>query len=316
MRAILWKVALMSALYLNCVIFQQGLSVLAPAQAMNEQQIQDAAAHFTRPWSERRGIETIDRNAEVFLVRAPLNELSDVLTAQAIESRRDVMGLEIEISGAFVFAYQLVGQSWSIMVKGFVPGYSRPSVLQPDGLAQLSQQLQQPVIRLEVSDSAGIIDYDLFESGEWVEYFRGGGGSLEPPVESTIQPQQYLITSRPSAEIEAALQASLPTEEIDPDRWVSEQTAYFWSRRRQVTAEEIGNVWRFPYQLLVDYDAYDPALAVSYFLREYSFLRQGDYYRVQNPGITLSLGYDSEGHKRDVTSVPDLVRVDYFRFGN
>jgi hypothetical protein len=304
MRAILWKVALMSALYLSCIIFQQGLSASAPAQTMNEQQIQDAATHFTRPWSERRGIETIDRNAEVFLVRAPLNELSDVLTAQAIESRRDVMGLHIDIAGAFVFAYQLVGQSWSIMVEGYVPGYSRPSVLQPYELAQISKQLQQPVIRLQVSDSAGTIGCDLFENGELVEYFRGGDGSLEAPMETEIQPQQYLITSRPSVEIEG----------IDPEWLGAEQTAYFWSHRRQVTAEEIGNIWRFPFQLLSSYDAYDPALDDTCFLGRYSVLRQGDRYRVQNPGITLVLGYDSEGHKREVTTTPDLVRVDYFRF--
>jgi hypothetical protein len=304
MRAILWKIALLPALFLDCAIFLQDLS--ASAQTMNEQQIQDAAAHFTRPWSERRGIETIDRNAEVFLARAPLNKLSDILTAHAIELRRDVVGLEIEISGAFIFAYQLVGQSWSILVEGYVPGYSRPFVLQPNKLAQLSEQLQQPVIRLQVSDTGGTIGYDLFENGEWIEYFRGGDGSLEAPIESEIQPQQYLITSRPSVEIEG----------IDPDWLVSEQTAYFWSRYRQVTTEEIGSIWRFAYQFLHNYDAFDPALDDEYFLGGYSTLRLGDRYRVQNPGRTLILGYDSQMNRREVTSVPDLVRVDYFKFRN
>ncbi len=296
----------MSALLLNCAIFLQDLSASTPAQTMNEQQIQDAAALFTRPWSERRGIETIDRNAEVFLIKVPLNELSDVLAAQAIESRRDVMGSEIEISGAFVLAYQLAGQSWSIMVEGYVPGYSQPLVLQPNRLAQLSEQLQQPVIRLQVSDTGGTIGYDLFEHGEWVEYFRGGDVSPEAPEQTEIQPQRYVITSRPSVEIEG----------IDPAWLVSEQTAYFWSRRRQVTAEEIGDIWQFAYQLLLDYDAFDPALDDNYFLGRYSTLRPGDRYRVQNPGITMVLGYDSQMNRREVTSVPDLVRVDYFKFGN
>ncbi|MHC5718668.1 MAG: hypothetical protein ACYTX0_43015 [Nostoc sp.] len=42
-------------------------------------------------------------------MKVPLNQLSDALTEKAIESQRNVMGAEIEVSGAFVFAYQLVG---------------------------------------------------------------------------------------------------------------------------------------------------------------------------------------------------------------
>jgi hypothetical protein len=274
---------------------------------MNEQQIQDVMAHFTRPWSERRGIEMIDRIAEVFLVRVSLDELADILAAQATESQRDVLGRQVEISGAFILAYQLVGQPWSVMVEGFHYGYSQPFVLQPNKLAQLSNHLQQPIIRLEVSDSSGMIGYDLFENGELVEYFRGGDAWVEPPTEFEVQPQQYLVISHPSVEIEG----------IDLSSLISEQTAYLWSRRRQVTAEEIGNVWRFADQLLIDYDAYDPALDDRYFLGESSmFPSQGDRHQVQNPGVTMILGYDDAGNSREVTAVPDLVRVDYFRFEN
>ncbi|MBC7969926.1 MAG: hypothetical protein H7Z11_07350 [Verrucomicrobia bacterium] len=282
---------------------------------MNEQRIQDAASYFTRPWSKRRGIETIDRNAEVILVKASLDGLSAVLAAQAIESRQNVVGSQIEIQGAFVLAYQLVGQSWSIMVEGYVPAYGSPSVFHSSQLAQLSKHLNQPIIRLLVSDTGSHIGYDLYEHGALVEYFRG---TEENDTRDSngygIQPQHYLVTSRPSAEAIAKL--NLVMKDINPDSLVSEQTAYFWSRRRQVTAGEIGNIWQFPNQLLLDYDAYDPALGDRYFLGGYSTLRQGDRYRVQNQGITMSLRYDREGRKREVTSVPDLVRVDYFRLRN
>ncbi|MFN6560509.1 MAG: hypothetical protein RMY28_011950 [Nostoc sp. ChiSLP01] len=104
---------------------------------MDEQfirEIREIAEHFTRPWSERRGIESIDRNAEVVLVKVPLDRLSEALAEGAIASQRNVMGAEIELSGAFVFAYQLVGHPWSIMVSGLL--YD-PSILQSSELAQL-----------------------------------------------------------------------------------------------------------------------------------------------------------------------------------
>lgn len=282
---------------------------------MNEGRIQDIAAHFVRPWSQRRGIETIDRNAEVILVRAPLNELSNLLATRAIESRQDVVGAQIEILGAFVFTYQLVGQSWSIMVEGYVPGYGSPTVLHSTQLAKLSKHLNQPIIRLLVSDTGCSIGYDLFEHGALVEYFRGTEeDATSDSNEYGIQPQRYSITTRPSVEAIENLNRVMPG--INSDSLVSEQTAYFWSRRRQVTSKEISNIWQFPNQLLLNYDAYDPALDDRYFLGSYSMLRQGDRYRVQNPGSTMNLGYQTDGRIQEVTSVPDLVRVDYFRFGN
>jgi hypothetical protein len=105
-----------------------------------------------------------------------------------------------------------------------------------------------------------------------------------------------------------------PDELEEDEDSEAQQTAYFWSRRRQVTAEEIGNVWNFPCQLMLDYDAFDPAIDSEYLLGEYS-LKHGDRYRVQNPGFTLVLGYEADGRRQEITSVPDLVRVDYFRFG-
>jgi len=273
---------------------------------MDEQQLQDAIASFTRPWSERRGIETIDRNAEVALVRTPIDNLSNVLATRAIETRRDAIGSEIEILGAFALAYQLVGQSWSIVVGAYFSEYGFQQVTHPNQLAQFSRQLNQPVIRLLVSDTAGSIGYDLFENGELVEYFRGAEQSVIFELneyEYGIQPEQY--TWFPSL------------EEIEEDGYASDeikQVAYFWSSCRQVAQEQTNNIWDFVTQLLLDYDAFDPALDDRYFLKGSSTLRRGDRYQVQNPGITLVIGYDQERRRREVTSVPNLVRVDYFRF--
>jgi hypothetical protein len=68
----------------------------------DDQFMREAVENFTRPWPERRGIESIDRNAAVVLVKVPLNQLSDALAEKAIASQRNVMGAEIEISGGFV----------------------------------------------------------------------------------------------------------------------------------------------------------------------------------------------------------------------
>jgi len=65
------------------------------------------------------------------------------------------------------------------------------------------------------------------------------------------------------------------------------QTAYFWSRRRQVTAEEIGNLWHFADQLLLEYDAFDPAIDPGYLLGGYP--ETGKRYRVQNQGFSSIL---------------------------
>lgn len=209
-------------------------------------------------------------------------------------------GAEIEVSGAVVFAYQLVGHPWSILISGH---WSDPSILKSSELAQLSKQLGQTVIELLVSDTAGEIGYDLFEGGELVEYFRGSDGELtDDSNKYGIQSQRYLLFP-------------YPDDLEDDEESEAQQTAYFWSRRRQVTAEEIGNIWDFARQFMLDFDAFDPAIDSEYLLGEYS-LKYGDRYRVQNPGFGLVLGYDADGRSQIITSVPDLVRVDYFRFEN
>ncbi len=248
----------------------------------------------------------MDRNAEVFLVRAPLDDLFDALSEQAIESRKDVLGTEIEVLGDFILSYQIVGQTWSLIVKGYVLEGNYYSVLQTDELAQLSRRLQQPIIHLQVSDTGGTISYDLYETGDLAEYFRGGEPSLEVLEDPGIQPQQFSIVWYPGVEIEG----------INSEDLASRQTAYFWSRKRQLTAEKIGNIWNFVYRLLEDYEAYDPALSCEYFFNKYDAFRLGDRHPVQNPGITMGFGFDREGQAQEAKDIPDLIRVDYFRFGS
>lgn len=145
MKGSLWLAAVLICLeMLVSSSFQDALAVphTLEMHKMNEPQKNDTAADFTRPWSSRRGIESIDRNASVVLVKAPLDSLSAVLATTALETRRNILGSEIELSGYFELAYQIVGQAWSIMVPDDrIEPTTAGSVPVPSA-AQLSKQIE------------------------------------------------------------------------------------------------------------------------------------------------------------------------------
>ena len=242
--------------------------------------------YFTRPWSERRGIEPLDRNANILLARVSIEEFSVALANLAVESQIDVLGGEIRVSSHSSFAFQIVGQNWSILT---------PVRLKQNDIEQLSKQFQQPLIELNISDTGSCIGYSLYESGKLIEIFDGyEGACIEDPETLASQTQKYELYPYPE-------DSEAP------------QTAYFWSDRREVTAEEIGNILDFADRLLVDFAAYDPAIDSNYFLAGYHHFGAGpkpQTWRVQNPGFT----WTTYNNDREVTSVPDFVRVDYFIF--
>lgn len=258
----------------------------------------EVIAHFTRPWSERRGLESTESHAGAILVRASIDELMDVLAPIAAEARRGVLGTEIDSTGCFVLTYQIVGQSWSAILPDWIYERQQLALCSRPSQAQISKIVSRPVINLHVGNTGGCISYQLFEEGELIEYFSGseGGDLFDREYEAGIEAQGYELT--PYSEL----------EDEDED-WPVIQRAKFWSRDRQLTAEQIGNIWDFPDRFLRDQGAYDPAIDSRYFLGDYA-PKRGQHYRIQNPGMTMVMG------RREVTAVPDLVRVDYFRFGS
>jgi hypothetical protein len=94
----------------------QSSFLLEKPQAMAIKQERELEREFTRSWSQRRGIETLNRNNSLLLVKVPLDQLSDALEKSAVEIRRDVLHSEVELSGHFIFTYQLVDHPWSIVV--------------------------------------------------------------------------------------------------------------------------------------------------------------------------------------------------------
>jgi hypothetical protein len=271
------KITMKNGLWLIAAIIVLALLSSVRSEQMDPGE-QAAISDFTRPWSTRKGIESTDRNAILMLARVPLKQLTDVLATRAIKTHRNVMGSKIKLSDGFVFAFQLVGHSWSIMIEG-------GDASKVPSSAQLSKQLGQPVITLIMSDTSSIISYSLSEGGEIVEFFSG---EEHDSGESSEGLQRYVLSPYPN----------------------SKQVAYFSSRRRQVTAKDIGNIWDFAEKFMRESDAYDPGIDIDYLVGRYLWER-GREYRIQNPGFTLVLG---SADRRKVKSVPELVGVDYFRF--
>jgi hypothetical protein len=288
---------------------------------MNEQSKfrQETIADFASAWSLRRGIESTDRNAIVTFVWATLDQLSDVLAEKAITTKRDVVGSEIELSKNFAFAFQIPGHNWSIVLK------HGASSLMPT-TEKLSAQFRQSIV-LIMSDTCGSIYYDLCEDGEVIESFDGEEVELEDgsgDLSEQAGYQGYVLTP-------------------DPDYPESKQVAYFKSRSRKVTAEEIGDIWGFTDRFMREASVYDPAIDLDYLLGEDCF-EPGNSYQVQDPGFVVQwnrpidldylLGEDffktgniyqvqdpefaipwNRPSEEEVKLVPDLVRVDYFDFG-
>lgn len=226
------------------------------------------------------------------LVQASIDELADALVPVAIEAKRDVLGVEIESSGCFVLTFQIVGQQWSGVLTDWIYDPQHLERCSRPNAAQISEIIERPVIDFQVSDTVGGIGYQLFERGELTEYFSGSEDA-DPFDEGYGSSAQYYEL--------------MPYPDEDEDEPLI-QMARFWSKDRQVTAQEIGNIWKFPDRFLRDRNAYEPAMDVRYFLGDYS-PKRNKRYRIQNPGITLSTG------RQEVTAVPELVRIDYFRFG-
>ncbi len=245
-------------------------------------------------------------NYSSLLVKAPIDELAKALEPVAIEAKHGVLGTEVEALGCFALAYQISGQTWSVFLSGELSHDEQITTCSRPDAAKLSQLIQQPVIAFNVSDTSSYIGYRLFEDGIVVESFSGTEGRFSPETvreaQSDTKQQYYELR---------------PYQEEDPE--ASPQEALFWSRDRQLTASEIGNIWHFPNQFLREQSAYEPVLDIHYFVDQASpyrrGLQKGQRYSIQNPGTGFILGFNVDGPD-EILSIPEFVRVDYFRFGS
>ncbi|MEO0867271.1 MAG: hypothetical protein AAFY17_02260 [Cyanobacteria bacterium J06642_11] len=263
---------------------------------------QEAIEHFTRPWGERRGLEHMQFNGSSMLVSAPIEELANSLENLALESKRNILGSSIENLGCFFLTYQLIGQHWSNILSFDSCTPQQPQKCNLPTEARLSVILDKPVLQMNVSDGAGSIGYRLFEKGKIVEYFQAS------------EEDDYQVDNEYGLALQRHTLQPYPIDPRYPDE-VLTQTAYFWARDHQVTAEDIDNIWNFASLFLEKQDAYDPAFDFGDFLGNYSYKR-GKRYQVSIPNSEMVLGYDEKtGRNQTITFEPEFVRVDYFRFG-
>lgn len=261
----------------------------------NERFERESIEHFTRPWALRRGLESMESHSGAILINASIDELANALSSISIETKQDVIGSEVKASSCFFLTYQLIGHSWSAILPDLIYFRQQAEQCSRPSAAAISKVVGRSVIDLQVSDTVGCIGYQYFKKGELVEYFSGS--EEEDPFN-----QEHEV------DIDAQYYELRPYPEEDEDEPPLVQMVRFWSRDRQLTAQDISNIWRFPDQFLRENDAYDPAIDSRYFLRTYS-PEQNKRYLIQNPGQTLVTGQE------DITAIPEFVRVDYFKFG-
>jgi hypothetical protein len=82
----------------------------------------------------------------------------------------------------------------------------------------------------------------------------------------------------------------------------------FSSSLRDLTRDDISNIWAFTRQFLVDQDAFDPGIDFGYFLGAWRADRPHSpcsRFRIVNPGFTFVTASDR------VVSIPPIERIDY-----
>lgn len=130
---------------------------------------EETTEHFLRPWSTRRGIETIDNNNFVILIRTELNSLIDFLRECAVEIVPDPIDQTVTLGNENAFAFQLQGHPWSIVI-----GTSAINQLP----VPLSQTLEADVIAYTCSDTGGYDEYELYRQGAVVEKYAAESDEL------------------------------------------------------------------------------------------------------------------------------------------
>ena len=121
------------------------------------------------PLEQCRGIETIDWNEDLVLVRAQIEQVAQAFTQvrQANLWERDVYEREIEIIGQDFIVFRLRGHSWTL-VHGKRILRSRMPLNDEDAQA-LSHLLHTRAIYFRNSDTGGSIEYHLYDCGESTE---------------------------------------------------------------------------------------------------------------------------------------------------
>ncbi|MEG3904609.1 hypothetical protein QUB19_19065 [Microcoleus sp. B4-C5] len=123
---------------------------------------------------ERRGIETIDRNQNLLLVRAPIELVAEKLSRarRADVWERDIYDREIEITAESYIVFQFRGHPWTIVEQlNYQPGHL---VFGVGDAITLSSFPSTRALYYTGSDTCGYIGYNCYDGGAFAEmlYFE------------------------------------------------------------------------------------------------------------------------------------------------
>jgi hypothetical protein len=169
-----------------------------------------------------RGIESIDLNISMVLVKAPIELVSQAFSQlkQAEIWMRGVYEHEVKFIGQSVMVFQLREHPWTVIYRFCKPPYDSdlpyPVGATAEDAQNLSNLLNTRVIYYTASDTSGTINYHLYQDGISIE-------RLFFEEESYIE---------------------------------------FESQLRQLEAKDIENAYSFTLNFIREQDAYIPALFV------------------------------------------------------
>lgn len=123
---------------------------------------------------ERRGIETIDRNQNLLLVRAPIESVAEKFSRarRADVWERDIYDREIEMTAESYIIFQFRGHPWTIVEQLKYKPYQL--VFGEGDAITLSSFPSTRAIYYKCSDTCGYIGYNCYDGGAFAEmlYFE------------------------------------------------------------------------------------------------------------------------------------------------
>jgi len=230
-----------------------------------------AARIEQRPWETRRGVETIDYNNNLLLIRAPVDDVAQALADRTERWERDVVGREIVLGQFGAFVFRLRGHAWTVVIPEFrteLQGWALLIGISEQTRA-LSSLLRTRAIYYWVGNTSATVGYELYENGELLEkLIATEGGSPDDTFSSRLR--------------------NLKRQDIGniwrfTDRFLVEQDAF-----------EPG----ISFEYFIDQTEYR---------RRRERYRPGDRVRIVNDGFSMWMPDGS----RSTPSIPPIERVDY-----
>ncbi len=143
--------------------------------------------------SSARGVVSFDYNGRSLFVDADVETVSNALAKHrnAPNHKTNIVGQEIELSKQCFFVFRFTGHRWTQIIgrdsytdssNPFLADSYDPEKLKAqlalhlgkDDAQAISEHLETKVLLYSISDTAGAIEYRLYDKGEQVEYFEEG----------------------------------------------------------------------------------------------------------------------------------------------